>query len=208
MVPPPAVRNLPNVLSSLRLLAAPALVVLAAIRQEQAFTVLLILALVSDVADGWIARTFALETPAGAFLDSLADSALMLAAVYGVWVFHRDVITGHPVLCGLAVGLWGLEDVLALVRYGRLSSFHTYLSKVAANALGLFVGVLFVVGPWPWLFKLALGLSILGSLEELALLALLREWRSDVRGLWWVLRERRRGYGIHGVGNGTGGGRF
>ena len=54
------------------------------------------------------------------------------------------------------------------------------------------LGVLFLIGFQPWLLYLAAGTSILASLEELALLALLREWRADVRGLWWVLREGGR----------------
>jgi CDP-diacylglycerol--glycerol-3-phosphate 3-phosphatidyltransferase len=183
-------RHLPNVLSGFRLLAVPVLLVLAATRHETAFACLLITAMLTDIADGWIARTFALETPRGAFLDSIADSALMFVSVYGIWVFHPDVMVEHAVLCWMAVGLWALENILSLMRYGRLSSFHTYLSKITANLLGVFIGVLFVFGFHPWLFYLAIGLTILSSVEELALLGVLRKWRSDVRGLWWVLRER------------------
>jgi hypothetical protein len=40
---------------------------------------------------------------------------------------------------------------------------------------------------------LAAGTSIVASLEEIALLKVLPEWRADVRGLWWVLRERHAG---------------
>lgn len=184
-------RRLPNVLSGLRLLAVPVLAALAARHQENAFAWLLIAALLTDVADGWIARAWSLESQIGALLDSIADSALMFVAVYGIWAFHRDVMTDNTIACSLAVGLWALENLLALARYGRLSSFHTYLSKVAANALGFFIGVLFVFGFEPWLFYLAMGTTIVASVEELALLAVLSEWRADVQGLWWVLRERR-----------------
>jgi hypothetical protein len=69
-------------------------------------------------------------------------------------------------LCGLAVGLWAFENVVALVRYRRLSSFHTYLSKIVANILGLFIGVLFLVGFQPWLFYLAATSSIESATES------------------------------------------
>jgi CDP-diacylglycerol--glycerol-3-phosphate 3-phosphatidyltransferase len=184
-------RYLPNLLSGLRLLAVPVLVVLAARHQEDAFGWLLIAALLTDVADGWIARAWSLESQLGALLDSLADTALMFVAIYGIWVFHREVMADHAIACSVAIGLWALEDLLALLRYGRLSSFHTYLSKIAANALGFFIGVLFVFGFNPWLFQLAIWTTILASLEELMLLAVLGEWRADVQGLWWVLSERR-----------------
>jgi cardiolipin synthase len=184
------IRPLPNLISGLRLLAAPVLAWLAIAGAEAAFTWVLIPALLSDIADGLVARLWHLESRLGAFLDSIADTLLMLVSVFGIWVFHREVLAGYPWLCGFAVGLWILEDAVALLRYGRLSSFHTVLSKITANLLGLFIGVLFVFGLQPWLLYLAAGASIVASLEELALLALLREWRSDVRGLWWVLRAK------------------
>ena len=87
---------------------------------------------------------------------------------------------------------WVVEALAALARYGRLSSFHTYASKVAGYLLGIFVGVLFVFGFYPWLLYVAVATSVLGNLEELVLLRLLPEWRADVRGAYWVLRERRR----------------
>ena len=190
---PAWLQHVPNVLSGARALAVPVLLVLAFEEQRVAFTWVLIPALLSDVFDGWIARAFGLESKLGATLDSVADSLMLFVSVYGIWVFHPDVIREHAWLCGTAVGLWALEDVLALARYGRLSSFHTYLSKVVANLLGFFIGWLFLFGFEPWMLYLAAGTSIIASLEELALLRVLPEWRADVRGLWWVLRERRDG---------------
>ena len=184
-------RQVPNALSGLRLLAVPVLAALAMAGRENAFTWILIPALLTDVADGLIARVFGLESRLGAMLDSVADSALLCVAVYGVWVFHPEVLREHAWLCGTAVGLWVLEDVAALLRYRRLSSFHTWSSKVVANLLGLFVGWLFVLGFEPWLLYVAAGASIVASLEELLLLCLLPQWRADVRGAWWVWREGR-----------------
>ena len=190
---PAWLKHVPNVLSGARALAVPVLLVLAFLGRETAYTWVLIPALLSDIFDGWIARAFGLESKLGATLDSVADSLMLFVSVYGIWVFHPEVIREHAWLCGTAVGLWALEDVLALARYGRLSSFHTYLSKVVANLLGFFIGWLFLFGFEPWMLYLAAGTSIVASLEELALLRVLPEWRTDVRGLWWVLRERRDG---------------
>ena len=181
-------RQLPNSLSTARLLAVPVLAALAYTDREAAFTCLLIPALLTDIADGLIARVFHLESRLGAMLDTVADTGLLVVALYGVWVFHPEVLQGHPWLCGTAVALWLLEDLAALARYGRLSSFHTYSSKLVANLLGFFVGWLFLFGFEPWMLHVAAGASILASLEELLLIALLPRWRADVRGLWWVLR--------------------
>lgn len=184
-------RQLPNLLSSARLLAVPLLVALAFTRRETAFTWILIPALLTDIADGLVARVFHLESRLGAMLDTLADTGLLFVALYGVWVFHPEVLHEHAWLCGTAVALWVLEDLAALARYRRLSSFHTYSSKIVGNLLGVFVGWLFLFGFEPWLLYLAAGGSIVASLEELALIMLLPRWRADVRGIWWVLREKR-----------------
>jgi CDP-diacylglycerol--glycerol-3-phosphate 3-phosphatidyltransferase len=183
--------QLPNVLSGARAAAVPVLLVLALQGWETAFTWVLIPALLSDIFDGWIARKYGLESRLGAILDSVADSLMLFVSLYGIWVFHPEVIREHAWLCGIAMGLWVLEDVLALARYRRLSSYHTYLSKVVANLLGFFIGWLFLFGFEPWMLYLAAGTSIVASLEEIALLKVLPQWRADVRGLWWVLRERR-----------------
>ena len=186
-------RQFPNVLSAARIAAAPVLAVLAWQEALQPFTWLLVIALLSDIADGLVARAFKLQSKLGALLDSIGDTLLLFAALYGIWVFHPDIVREHAVAGLVLVGAWVTENVAALLRYGRLSSFHTYLSKTAGYLLGIFIGVTFLFGFQPWLLYLAVTVSVLGNLEEMALLALLPEWRADVRGLWWVLRERQGG---------------
>jgi len=186
-------RHLPNALSIARILAAPLLVIFAAGGNQAAFTWILVPALLSDIADGLIARVFRLQSPLGAMLDSTADLLLLFAAFYGAWAFYPDIVAGHVTAGIILIGAWLVQVAAALLRYGRLSSFHTYLSKTAGYLLGIFVGAWFVFGFQPWLLYLAVGVSVLGNLEELVLLALLPAWRPDVPGLWWLLRERRAG---------------
>lgn len=184
--------HVPNALSVARILCTPVLVGLAIAGHETAFTWVLVPALLSDIADGLIARIFHLQSRLGALLDSVADTLLLFASLCGIWVFHHEIIDQHALAGAVLIGAWVIENVVALVRYGRLSSFHTYLSKVAGYLLGIFVGVLFVFGFHPWLLYAAVGVSVLGNLEELVLMAMLPEWRPDVRGAAWILRERRR----------------
>jgi CDP-diacylglycerol--glycerol-3-phosphate 3-phosphatidyltransferase len=160
---------------------------------QPAFTWVLIPALLTDVADGLVARLFHLQSKLGAQLDSIGDALLLMVAAYGIWVFFPGIVRQHFAVVILLIGAWLLETLVALLRYGRLSSFHTYLSKIAGWLLGIFVGVLFLFGFQPWLMYTAVAVSIIGTLEELALVAALPQWRPDVRGLTWILRERRGG---------------
>jgi CDP-diacylglycerol--glycerol-3-phosphate 3-phosphatidyltransferase len=100
-------------------------------------------------------------------------------------------------LFGAVVAAWMLENVLAWWRYRRLSSFHTVLSKGAGVLLSVYIGALFLFGHWNWLLWLAASASLLASAEELWLLALLPQWRADVKGVWWLRPARipRRPHG-------------
>lgn len=76
--------TLPNVLSSLRLLAVP--VFLWAIIDERDLLALVILLLsgLTDYLDGKIARAFAMESRVGAFLDPIADRLYILTTLLGL----------------------------------------------------------------------------------------------------------------------------
>ena len=183
---------MPNALSAARIACAPVLFGLALTGHAQAFTWILIPALLTDAVDGWMARGLHLESRLGAKLDSIGDSLLWLAALSGVVLLQGDVVRDNAVLIGAVVAFWVLESTLALVRYRRLSSFHTYASKVAGVLLSIWVGTLFVVGQQAWLLHLAAAVSIAASAEEIALIRLCPRWRTDVKGVWWVWRTRRR----------------
>jgi CDP-diacylglycerol--glycerol-3-phosphate 3-phosphatidyltransferase len=190
-------RHLPNALSLARIACAPILVVLAAAGAQTTYTWVLVAALLTDAADGWIARGFELQSRLGARLDSLGDSLVWCAGLAGLFAFQRDVLAAHRWLFGAVVAVWMFENVLAWRRYRRLSSFHTVLSKMAGVLLSFYIGVLFLFGHWNWLLWLAASASLLASAEELWLLALLPEWRADVKGVWWLraLRLSRKPHG-------------
>jgi CDP-diacylglycerol--glycerol-3-phosphate 3-phosphatidyltransferase len=181
-------RHVPNALSATRIACAPLMLLCAIMGFERAFTWLLVPALLTDVADGWIARGLGVQTKLGARLDSLGDSLVWYAGLAGLFAFQREVLAAHTVLFGAVVAAWILESVLAWLRYRRLSSFHTWLSKLAGVLLSVYVVTLFLWGHWQPLLVLAAVVSIVASLEEMILLALLPEWRSDVPGLWWLRR--------------------
>jgi len=191
-------RHAPNALSLARIVCAPVLVLMAVAGEQSIYTWVLVPALLTDAADGWIARRFGLQSRLGARLDSLGDSLVWCAALAGLVAFQRDVLAAHRWLFGAVVAVWMLENVLAWLRYRRLSSFHTVLSKIAGVLLSLYIGILFLFGHWNWLLWLAAAASLLATAEELWLLAMLPQWRADVKGVWWLRpvriprRSRRR----------------
>ena len=183
-------RRVPNILTSLRIAAIPVLVWLAVVRAPAAFAALMIACLVGDLVDGFLARVLDAASPLGALLDSIADALLFAVCALGAWRLHPEIVGAHRAAFVAIPAIWLGEYAAALLRYGRLSAFHTHLARVAAYVLGIVVGLLFIGAFQVWLLYVALGLAVISTSEELILLWILPTWRSDVRGLWWVLRER------------------
>ncbi len=72
--------NLPNILSFARLLAAPVAIMLMLEGRFEACFWLFMAAGVTDAVDGWIATRFDARTEFGAYLDPLADKALVVSS--------------------------------------------------------------------------------------------------------------------------------
>jgi CDP-diacylglycerol--glycerol-3-phosphate 3-phosphatidyltransferase len=74
-----------------------------------------------------------------------------------------------------------------------MTAFHTFLAKGAAILQAVFLLALFF---WPeaptLLFYAAAVLTAFDLAEEIVLVLLLREWRADVKGLYWLLKDKSR----------------
>jgi phosphatidylglycerophosphate synthase len=185
-------RHLPNAISAARLASTPVLAWMAATGMERPFSWLLVAALATDALDGLLARAFSWTSRLGSLLDSLADAMLMLVAAYGVWVFHYYVFEDYGIAIWAVLGLWALQHLLAIMRYGRPASFHTRLVRVAVAVFSLFLVTLFLLDFQPWLFFMAVALSLAGVCEELLLIALVPKWTPDLRGgILGVMRRRK-----------------
>lgn len=183
-------RNTPNAISIARLCATSVLLASVWFHRIELFKWLLLACLLSDILDGLIARTFHLTSKLGATLDSTADVLTMLIGMVGVYVFQKAFVAEHYPAILLVVAFYLAELIAALLRYGKVSSFHTLLDRITAYMAGIFVMSLFLWGYHGWLFQLTVVVFVLSLTEEMALIWLLPEWRSDVGGLWRVLAAK------------------
>lgn len=127
----------------------------------------------------------------GSRLDSLADDLTVLMGIIGVAVFRPDFIKEHFLPLIILLVFYLAQTTMALVRYGRVSSFHTYLAKLAALSQGSFLILIYFLPQWPLgLFYIAVAITMLDLIEEIILVILLPVWQTDVKGLYWVLRTR------------------
>jgi phosphatidylglycerophosphate synthase len=152
---------------------------------------LFVICFLTDMADGYLARKFKATSVLGSRLDSIGDDLTILAGVVGLWVLHSDFLKTEFIIFVIPFGLFLLQMVMALVRYGRRSSFHTYGAKVAAVLQGFFLCSMFLfASPIYWLFYATALATTLELIEEILLVTVLKHWKTNVHGLYWALRGR------------------
>jgi CDP-diacylglycerol--glycerol-3-phosphate 3-phosphatidyltransferase len=181
-----------NGITVYRLVMAPVLVLLIFTHQVQLFKWLLGVSFFTDLIDGWLARRYKVVSKFGSRLDSVADDLTVMAGIWAAFVFEPEFIKQQIVLIIILLALFIIQTALALIRYRKFSSFHTYTAKLAALMQGSFLILLFFLPQPPvMLFYIAFALTAIDLIEEIILVMILREWKTDVKGLYWVLKGKR-----------------
>jgi cardiolipin synthase len=183
--------SIPNLLSFYRLILFPVILILALKGYEKPFVVLLVINLITDVLDGLIARAFNMQTEFGARLDSIADFATYLLAILGVFVFKYEDFQPHLVSFLIFLGLFFGSYLFSLIKFGRFPSLHLYSWKIGGYIQGFFFFILFVFGFFTPLYYLMVIWGILAFSEHILIQLLLPEMRSNQKGMYWVLKNRK-----------------
>lgn len=180
-----------NAITIYRIVAAPFIIGLALFSQEECFRWLLAVSFLTDALDGIAARTFKVVTVAGARRDSIGDDLTVLAAIVGMVIFKPVFLTQHILPVVLLATLFVIQIFLALAKFGKMTSFHTYGAKVAAVAQAVFLLSLFFFPNEPvGLFYLAVVLTCLELIEEIIMVCYLPAWEADVKGLYWSVKRK------------------
>ena len=181
-----------NCITLYRIVTAPLLVVLLFKGEQELFKWLLGVSFFTDLIDGVLARTFKVTSILGTRLDSVGDDLTVLVAILGLGVLQpRFFIEQWTLLLPLGM-LFLLQTGFALYRYGKITSFHTYLAKLAALAQGVFLLSFFFFETIHYpLFYAAVFITMAELAEEIIIVWLLPQWKSNVRGIWWVLQQKQ-----------------
>jgi len=180
-----------NLLSLYRLCASPVIVWAALSDQRGLFSVLMLISLATDAIDGFLARRWKEETRIGARLDAFADSLTLGAGLVGVWVFERSPFLETPGWLLMFLGALALATLVSLVKFCRLPAFHLYSFKLADVVMTAFFIAVFLYDFLPWAYALSMILGTLAALEIVAVALVIDRFRTDLKGLWWVLQARR-----------------
>ena len=125
-------KHLPNILSSLRIVGAVAL--LLSDVSSILFGALYIVCGISDIADGWLARKLKCVTKTGALLDSLADICFVACCAWKLLPI-LELPQWLWLWAGVIVAIKVVNQLSALATYGRCCFPHTLANKWAGFLL-------------------------------------------------------------------------
>ena len=182
--------NIPNILSLYRIFAFPVILWMIYTRNENIFVWLLCINLITDILDGWIARTFHMETEIGARIDSIADMGTYICAFLGVFIFKYEAFEPHFVSLFAFIGFFIGANLLSIIKFGRSASLHLYSSKIGGYIQGLFFFTLFVFGFYTPFYYFMITWGIVSFLESVTIQLIIKEMKSNAKGLYWILKER------------------
>jgi CDP-diacylglycerol--glycerol-3-phosphate 3-phosphatidyltransferase len=107
------------------------------------FWVLYIVCGISDMADGWLARKLKCVTKTGALLDSLADICFVACCAWQILPI-LELPQWLWLWAGVIVAMKVVNQLSALVMYGRCCFPHTLANKVTGFLLFITVPSTFV----------------------------------------------------------------
>ena len=179
--------NIPNVLTTLRLLAAPGIAIMFLYFHRpwaDWFALLLFVgASITDWFDGYLARLWKQTTKLGAMLDPIADKAMVVVAlmvIVGYSSMSPWLVLPTTVILFREVFVSGLREYLGdtagTLRVTKLAKWKTTSQMVA-------IAVLFSQG----VFEHYLGMSVIGMDDQLVI-DILEGREEDIHGLRWKMQ--------------------
>ncbi|MBN2745465.1 MAG: CDP-alcohol phosphatidyltransferase family protein [Bacteroidales bacterium] len=181
--------NIPNLLSLYRILVSPFILMMVFFDFELLFAWFISISLITDILDGFIARRFNMQTEIGARLDSIADIGTYLLGFAGIFTFKFSDFGAHIYFLYVFMGFFALTQIFSLIKFKQTSKFHLYSWKIAGYIQGFFFFTLFVFGFNAVFFHLAIWMGYLAFAEHLIIQLVISEMKSNLKGLFWVLKK-------------------
>ncbi|MDH5597995.1 MAG: hypothetical protein OEY34_02660, partial [Cyclobacteriaceae bacterium] len=80
--------------------------------------------------------------------------------------------------------------IMALVKFKKMTGYHTYSAKVAAIFQALFLVHAFFFQPHQTIFFITITLTFINLSEEILMIYHSDKWKSDIKGYRSLLKEK------------------
>ena len=155
-----------------------------------ALATMVVVALVSDIFDGVLARRWACATNGVRLFDSIADTVFYAGTSLALWIRRPEIFRAHTLLLLSLLMFEAARYAFDFAKFGKPASYHSYLAKtwglilacaVITSLVGIYGNVLFVVALW-------MGMAC--NVQGLAMSLVLHEWHKDVKTFSAAMRLR------------------
>jgi len=125
--------TIPNLITLARILLTPLFIIFLIQGRYHKALLIFLLAGISDLADGLVARMWQQKSPLGAYLDPLADKLLMSASFVTLSISHvipawlTVVVLSRDLTIALGVAIFRLADLPLVISPTRLGKWTTTL---------------------------------------------------------------------------------
>ncbi len=182
--------KIPNLISLLRIVLAPLMLVLAINAQASWFLIVLVFTIFTDVLDGFLARALNQITALGSHLDSWGDFFVYSVMALSAWLLWPEIVMREIVYFAVIIASFTVPVLIGLIKFGSLTSYHTWSVKLAV-AVTVISYILLFSGWLEWPFRLAAFICVYAAIEEVVISLILKHEHVDVRTLWHALQYRR-----------------
>ena len=182
--------NLPNLVSAIRVLIVHLMFYFAFQAMATWFLATLLFSGFTDVLDGFLARKLKQTTTLGSHLDSWGDFAIYTTMAICAWIIWPDIAKREILYFALILFSFLLPIWIGLIKFGRLTSYHTWSVKLAVFTTFIAYIALFS-GFASWPLKLASLLCLYAGIEEILITLVMRQERTDIHSIWSALRYQK-----------------
>ena len=183
--------NIPNLLTLIRIVMSPLMILLAAFDSVPWLLVLGGVLVITEWLDGPLARHWNLTSPLGARLDTVADAVFYCSVLITVAILLPHTIWQETAWIAAAILSYAASWLTSWRKFGRLPSYHTWAAKGVWVIVIIGIGSL-VTGGVRWPFRTAMACVVLTNLEATWITSTLATCHVDVPTIWHARRLTQR----------------
>jgi phosphatidylglycerophosphate synthase len=183
--------NIPNILSSLRVILLPLLYVFALIGMRLEFLIAYIIIGSTDALDGFLARLLNQVTKLGKVLDTVADILFYFSTLFFIFYFYPDRIAPNTWLLIVFMVFYLGAFVISILKTGKPMQIHTTLLRVNAT-LVYFLVIASHFFDTTYVVTAILVSFIVGYIEEMAIFIKFGAVDQDTKSYRWMLKKIKK----------------
>lgn len=176
-------KQLPYILIYSRIVIAIIIAAITLAKPDNAslmIVILMLTGLITDILDGIIARKLGIATQRLRVWDSNTDQFFWLVILACIFSRNVNFLKENYLPIVIIVGLEALAYLISFLKFRRPVATHSWLAKLWTLTLFIFLADLCLYSQSNTWFKISAVLGIVSRLEIILIIALLKDWTTDV----------------------------